>query len=253
MIESVRALLQFCTVLPLGRPAEFEAFARRSYLYPLSGYVTGGLAGLAAAAVSNPAIGAAVGLGAVLLVTGAHHLDGLLDLGDGLMAHGGRDVRIRALLDRQVGAGGLALGMTVLLLAWSGLSSAPSLLWALVAAEVLGRFGMALLTVVGTPFREGIRATSTSARGPGSCCPRPSSASPSPSSPCRPRPSSAPPAWPSWSRSPCSRSAAGSSAGSTATSWAPPTSSAGPPSSAPWPCSREVRPDANRFVGGGRI
>ncbi len=48
-----------------------------------------GLAGLAAAAVPNPAIGAAVGLGAVLLVTGAHHLDGLLDLGDGLMAHGG--------------------------------------------------------------------------------------------------------------------------------------------------------------------
>ena len=32
MIGSVRALLQFCTVLPLGRPAEFDAFARRSYL-----------------------------------------------------------------------------------------------------------------------------------------------------------------------------------------------------------------------------
>lgn len=158
MIESIRALLQFCTVLPLGRPAEFDAFARRSYLYPLSGYVTGGLAGLAAAVVPNPSIGAAVGLGAVLLVTGAHHLDGLLDLGDGLMAHGGREVRVRALLDRQVGAGGLALGMVVLLLAWSGLAAAPSLLWALVAAEVLGRFGMALLTVVGRPFRVGIQS-----------------------------------------------------------------------------------------------
>jgi adenosylcobinamide-GDP ribazoletransferase len=158
MIESVRALLQFCTVLPLGQPAVFDAFARRSYLYPLSGYVTGGLAGLAAAAVPNPSIGAAVGLGGVLLLTGAHHLDGLLDLGDGLMAHGGSEVRVRALLDRQVGAGGLALGLTVLLLAWSGLSSAPSLLWALLAAEVLGRFGMALLTVVGTPFREGIQS-----------------------------------------------------------------------------------------------
>lgn len=158
MIRSVRALLQFCTVLPLGRPADFDAFARRSYLYPLSGYVTGGLAGLAAAAVPNPSIGAAVGLGAVLLVTGAHHLDGLLDLGDGLMAHGGCEVRVRALLDRQVGAGGLALGMVVLLLAWSGLSAAPSLLWALLAAEVLGRFGMVLLTVVGAPFREGIQS-----------------------------------------------------------------------------------------------
>ena len=158
MIRSVRALLQFTTVLPLGRPADFDAFARRSYLYPLSGYVTGGFAGIAAAAIPNPSIGAAVGLGVVLLVTGAHHLDGLLDLGDGLMAHGGREVRVRALLDRQVGAGALALGMTVLLLAYAGLASAPSLLWALLAAEVLGRFGMALLTVLGTPFREGIQS-----------------------------------------------------------------------------------------------
>lgn len=158
MIESVRALFQFTTILPLGRPTDFEAFARRSYLYPLSGYVTGGIAGVAAFAIPNPSIGAAVGIGAVLLVTGAHHLDGLLDLGDGLMAHGGREVRVRALLDRQIGAGALALGMTVLLLAYAGLASAPSLLWALVAAEVLGRFGMALLTVVGTPFREGMQS-----------------------------------------------------------------------------------------------
>jgi adenosylcobinamide-GDP ribazoletransferase len=156
MFRSVLALLQFCTVLPLGRPADFDCFARRSYLYPLSGYVTGGLAGLAALAVPNPAIGAAVGLGAVLLVTGAHHLDGLLDLGDGLMAHGGREVRVRALTDRQVGAGGIAIGMTVLLLAYAGLQSAPSVLWALLAGEVLGRFVMAVLTAFGRPFREGI-------------------------------------------------------------------------------------------------
>ncbi len=158
MIRSVLALLQFCTVLPLGRPVDFEQFARRSYLYPLSGYVTGGLAGLLAAAIPNPSIGAAAGLGAVLLLTGAHHLDGLLDLGDGLMAHGGREVRVRALLDRQVGAGALALGMTVLLLAYAGLQSAASLAAALVAAEVLGRFAMAALTAFGPPFREGIHS-----------------------------------------------------------------------------------------------
>lgn len=158
MIRSVLALLQFCTVLPLGRPADFDEFARRSYLYPLSGYVTGGLAGLLAAAIPSPSIGAAAGLGAVLLVTGAHHLDGLLDLGDGLMAHGGREARVRALLDRQVGAGALALGMTTLLLAFSGLQSAVSIFAALVAAEVLGRFAMAVLTAVGRPFREGIHS-----------------------------------------------------------------------------------------------
>lgn len=156
MIRSVLALLQFCTVLPLGRPVDFDHFARRSYLYPLSGYVVGGLAGLLVIAVPDPAIGAAVGIGAILFLTGAHHLDGLLDLGDGLMAHGGRETRVRALLDRQVGAGALALGMTTLLLAFAGLQSAVVPFAALIAAEVFGRFTMAVLTVVGRPFREGM-------------------------------------------------------------------------------------------------
>ncbi len=156
MIRSIVALLQFCTVLPLGRPVDFDHFARRSYLYPLSGYVVGGLAGILLLIVPNPSIAAALGLGAVLLLTGANHLDGLLDLGDGLMAHGGREVRIRALLDRQVGAGALALGMTTLLLAYAGLLSSPLPFFAIITAEVLGRFAMALLTVIGRPFREGI-------------------------------------------------------------------------------------------------
>lgn len=156
MIRSIVSLLQFCTVLPLGPPVDFDHFARRSYLYPLAGYVVGGLAGILLLIVPNPSIAAALGLGTVLLLTGANHLDGLLDLGDGLMAHGGREVRIRALLDRQVGAGALALGMTTLLLAYSGLLSSPLPFFAIVAAEVLGRFAMALLTVIGRPFREGI-------------------------------------------------------------------------------------------------
>ena len=158
MLRSVQALLQFCTILPLGRPADFEEFARRSYLYPLSGYLTGGLAGVLAALMPNASLGAAIGLAAVLLVTGAHHLDGLLDLGDGLMAHGSRELRVRALLDRQVGAGALALGMTTLLIAYAGLESASSLFGALVAAEVLGRFAMLIMTVFGRPFREGIQS-----------------------------------------------------------------------------------------------
>ena len=50
-MKSVRALLQFTTILPLGEPADFDAFAQRSWLYPFAGYVAGAVAavpGLAA-------------------------------------------------------------------------------------------------------------------------------------------------------------------------------------------------------------
>ena len=89
----------------------------------------------------------------------AQHLDGLLDLGDGLMAHGGREKRIAALTDLAVGAGGVGLGLVVTLVAFAGLSSVPSVPAAILAGEVLARLGTAWITVAGRPFREGIHAT----------------------------------------------------------------------------------------------
>ncbi|MEN6512539.1 adenosylcobinamide-GDP ribazoletransferase, partial [Methanoculleus sp.] len=108
-MKSVLALLQFCTSLPLGRPVEFEYFARRSYLYPLAGYVIGGIAaGITYWIAPPPAVGAAVALAIVLVLSGCNHFDGLLDFGDGLMAHGSREKRIAAMTDRTTGAGAVA-------------------------------------------------------------------------------------------------------------------------------------------------
>jgi adenosylcobinamide-GDP ribazoletransferase len=159
LLNSLRALLQFTTILPLGDTTDFPHFAKRSYLYPLAGYVTGGLAGLAAFWISNPAIRAAVAIAALLIITGANHFDGLLDFGDGLMAHGGREKRVRALTDRQIGTGGFAAGSSILLLTYAALSSSLHLLPALIVAEVFAKFSMSFLTAYGTPFREGLHAS----------------------------------------------------------------------------------------------
>jgi len=158
LLTSLRALLQFTTILPLGATADFSLFAKRSYLYPLAGYVTGGIAGLCAFWIADPLIAAAVAVTTLLIVTGANHFDGLMDLGDGLMAHGSREIRVRALADRQIGTGGFAAGAAVLLLTFAALSGIRDLLWALIIAEVAGKFSMAILTVYGEPFRDGIHA-----------------------------------------------------------------------------------------------
>jgi len=158
-LDPAIALLQFETRLPLGRPRDFSQFARHSYLYPLAGYIVGGIAALAAFLIAPRPLAAAVSLAVVLLVTGFHHLDGLLDLGDGLMAHGSREKRVAALTDRSIGAGGIGLGLTVTLVAFAGLSSVPSLWAAILAGEVFARLGTAWITLAGRPFREGIHST----------------------------------------------------------------------------------------------
>jgi adenosylcobinamide-GDP ribazoletransferase len=157
-VKSVLALLQFCTSLPLGRPVEFEHFARRSYLYPIAGYVIGGIAAGITYWIAPPAVGAAVALAIVLVLSGCNHFDGLLDFGDGLMAHGSREKRIAAMTDRTTGAGAVAAGVVVTLIAFAGLQSAAPLWAAILTAEVSAKVAMSYLTTLGVPFREGIHS-----------------------------------------------------------------------------------------------
>ena len=148
-MRSVLALLQFCTSLPLGRPVAFEHFARRSYLYPLAGYVIGGIAAGIVYWIGSAAVGAAVALALVLLLSGCNHFDGLLDFGDGLMAHGSRERRVAAMTDRATGAGAVAAGIVVTLVAFAALQDAACLPAAILTAEVLAKVAMSYLTTLG--------------------------------------------------------------------------------------------------------
>ena len=165
LLDSVRALLQFTTILPLGGLAPFEAFSRRTWIYPLAGYVTGGIGALLVLCLGTLPIShmamAVCALGCVVLLSGANHLDGLLDFGDGLMAHGSCEKRIIALTDRQLGTGAVALGLFVILLSIAFLTELPPLVMAcaILCAEVCGKGTMAFLTALGKPFRSGIHAT----------------------------------------------------------------------------------------------
>jgi len=157
-MSAIVSLLQFTTVLPLGESHDFQQFARRSWLYPVAGYIIGCLSALPALFIVDRAIAAAVTVALVLLLSGAHHFDGLLDLGDGLMAHGDREKRVRALTDRQVGAGGVCAGIATTLLLFTGLQAASSIAAAIIIGEVCAKFSMAFLTAYGEPFREGIHS-----------------------------------------------------------------------------------------------
>jgi adenosylcobinamide-GDP ribazoletransferase len=157
-MSALLALLQFTTILPLGKPQDFSQFARNSWLYPLAGYVIGGLCAIPLLVIPDRTIAAAGAIALVLLISGAHHFDGLLDLGDGLMAHGDREKRVRALTDRQVGAGGVAAGIVTTLLLFAGLQASLSMAAAIIAGEVCAKWSMLFLTTYGEPFREGIHS-----------------------------------------------------------------------------------------------
>lgn len=153
----MRALLSFFTALPV-RGDSLEAAAQRAYLLPLVGLVTGvpGAALLLLAYAMPPGVAATLALGAVLLMAGLHHTDGVLDVGDALMVRGTPERRRAVLKDTRVGVGGIAALFLVYapaLAALVALAEASPFRAALVlfAGEVCARSAMVLTLAFGKP------------------------------------------------------------------------------------------------------
>ena len=156
--KSIAATFGFCTILPVGNNVDFDYYAKRYYLMPLVGYLTGCIAAGVAILLGSTPFAAAASIAVLLILYGFNHLDGLLDFGDGLMAHGSREKRIKALTDQNVGAGGVGLAMVVILMTYSGLSSVTLMPAALIIAEVCAKLSQVAMIAFGEPLREGIHS-----------------------------------------------------------------------------------------------
>lgn len=122
-LDEARLALMLLTRLPVGRLKDpVPSLAEARWAYPLVGLVIGAIAWVAHHAALMLGLGplpaALVALGAMVLVTGALHHDGLADFADGL--GGGRDPdhRLEIMRDSRIGSyGALALIFTVALAA----------------------------------------------------------------------------------------------------------------------------------------
>ena len=159
----MRALLAFFTVLPVAaRDSSLDDAARRAYLLPLVGLLTGlpGAAILLLAYVMPPGVVATLALGASLVAAGLHHTDGVMDVGDALMVRSSPARRREVLKDVRVGAGAIGalfivyaptLAALVALAQASPAKAAASLL----AAETAARSAMLLMLLFGRSAEKG--------------------------------------------------------------------------------------------------
>ena len=173
MLKQLRNLLSFLTVLPFRMDEDLLVdCARFMFLFPLIGALIGLLAGLFGWVafyffVPSLVVGALV-LGVLLLLTGLHHTDGLLDFGDGVMAHGSPERKIEVMHDQFTGAGGLTLGiMTFLVTAFSIAELVrPNTVWGipvivsgLVVVEVSAKLSMVVGAWAGKAVHQGMASS----------------------------------------------------------------------------------------------
>lgn len=120
-MRSLLVAVAFLTVVPVPfrKLPEPAAVARSRFWYPVVGLLLGALLGgataLGAAWPRAPLVAAFLLLAAWVVLTGALHLDGFCDLGDGLFGGRTPEDRLRILKDPHLGTFGLAGGVLLLL------------------------------------------------------------------------------------------------------------------------------------------
>lgn len=151
----MRLALSFLTRLPVGRIEAddyLQALGRQAPLFPLAGLIVGAVTLAADSAAGllfgggGAAVRSAAAIAAGVWVTGALHLDGLMDTADGLGSHRSRERMLEIMRDSRVGAMGAIVGALSLLLRFALLLELTGpLRWqALLLAPALGRMAIAL-------------------------------------------------------------------------------------------------------------
>ncbi len=173
-IKQLKNLLSFLTIFPIAMDKDMLTdCANNMWAFPFIGAFIGLLAGvfgwISYLFLPGIVVGGLV-LALLLLITGLHHTDGLLDFGDGVMVHGTSERKIEVMHDQLTGAGGLSLGiMTMLITALAigqlhntvllGGLRIPIIFVGIIVVEASAKLSMVVAAWAGKSVHEGMNSS----------------------------------------------------------------------------------------------
>ncbi len=164
-MSSFFAALQFLTLFPWPKRAHrsAEEIGRSTVFFPVIGFLLGLILVLVNSrleTIASPALSSVALVTILALLTRGLHLDGLGDTFDGLGAGGDRERMLRIMDDSHTGAFGLIAIVLLLFFKIHAIESVDTERWrALLAAPVLGRWGMVLLGYGSQAAKPGLGST----------------------------------------------------------------------------------------------
>lgn len=111
--KSLLGLLTFSTILPINVFTSIEYMTKLTWAWPFLHLFVGILAAACGYIALNllhlnSFFTAVIVYAFLMIITGYNHLDGVMDMADGVMVHGEPEKKIRVMKDSSVGAGGVA-------------------------------------------------------------------------------------------------------------------------------------------------
>ena len=153
MFREIGSVFSFLTIIPV-KNSDLETVAKHMYIFPIVGIVIGLLIGSFAFGLSSfldPLIVSLIVVSSLAILTGIHHIDGLADFADGIMAKGTKDKKLQAMKDISTGSAGIfsiVIYVVGMILALS-LMSGYELFQAILLSEIISKFSMVLLAGLG--------------------------------------------------------------------------------------------------------
>jgi len=153
IIKGLKGLFGFLTILPIGMES-MDTLSKYFFLSPIVGLIVGAIAGavgFGADFILPELICGFLVLVVLQILTGFHHLDGLLDFSDAAMARGDTKRRLEVIHDMFTGAAAVGSGVIVLVLTGLAFGSFSGLdiLRVAVVAEVVAKESMVLTAYLG--------------------------------------------------------------------------------------------------------
>lgn len=162
-LRSILGLLTFSTILPINVFTSIEYMTKLTWVWPflhlfigilaaICGYISLNLLHL------NPFFTSVIVYAFLMLMTGYNHLDGVMDMADGVMVHGSPERKISVMKDSSVGAGGVATLFLVASLTIAGIYNILdyNFIFGIIICEMLAKTSLITTALISEPLTPGI-------------------------------------------------------------------------------------------------
>ena len=162
-IKSLLGLLTFSTILPINVFTSIEYMTKLTWCWPFIHLFIGMMAAVCGYVSLeilhlNSFFTAAIVYAFLMIITGYNHLDGVMDMADGVMVHGDPERKIHVMKDSSVGAGGVATLFLVASLTVAGLYNILdyNFIFGIIICEMVAKTSLITTALLSKPLTPGI-------------------------------------------------------------------------------------------------
>lgn len=161
--RSILGLLTFSTIIPINVFTSIEYMTKLTWCWPFIHVFVGILAAICGYVSLeflhlNSFFTAVIVYAFLMLITGYNHLDGVMDMADGVMVHGEPEHKIRIMKESSVGAGGVATLFLVASLTIAGIYNILDyhFIFGIIICEMTAKTSLLTTALLSKPLTPGI-------------------------------------------------------------------------------------------------